>query len=130
MPESPLSGIRAIRHLLMIFQHHITRITPSAAFYGRAGCITFHCQQFGNAGCIPFYHTISMDVQGVSLSTTPLVWTCRMYPFPQQAIGTCRVYSFPVPVAAGCTPFHHQQCKHAGLYHSPSIAVWTCRVYI
>jgi hypothetical protein len=26
----------------MIFQYDIARITPSAAVYGRAGCITFH----------------------------------------------------------------------------------------
>ncbi len=33
----------------MIFQDHIARITPSAAVYGRAGCITFPLPKFGCA---------------------------------------------------------------------------------
>jgi hypothetical protein len=41
----------------MIFQHHIARITPSAAFYGSAGCITFHYLQFGRELGIPFTTT-------------------------------------------------------------------------
>ncbi len=44
----------AFRHLHLIFQYHITRITPSAPVYGRAGCIHFHSQQCGRAGCTPF----------------------------------------------------------------------------
>jgi hypothetical protein len=37
----------AFRNLHMISQYHIARITPSAAVYGRAGCITFHYLKFG-----------------------------------------------------------------------------------
>jgi hypothetical protein len=47
----------AFRHLQMIFQYQIARITPSAAVYGRAGCITFHYLQFGRALGIPFTTT-------------------------------------------------------------------------
>jgi hypothetical protein len=38
----------------MIFQYHIT---PSAAVFGRAVCITFHFLQFGRALGIPFTAT-------------------------------------------------------------------------
>jgi hypothetical protein len=41
----------------MIFQYHIARITPSAAVYGRAGCISSHYLQFGRALGIPFTTT-------------------------------------------------------------------------
>ncbi len=44
------AGLTFFRHLLMIFQHHISRITPSAAVYGRAGCPAVCC-----AECIPFH---------------------------------------------------------------------------
>ncbi len=41
----------------MIFDCHVARITPSAAVYGRAGCITFHYLQFGRTLGIPFTTT-------------------------------------------------------------------------
>ncbi len=44
----------ALQHLLMIFQYHIARITPSAAVYGHAGCITFHYLQFWHVLGFPF----------------------------------------------------------------------------
>jgi hypothetical protein len=47
----------AFRHLHMIFQYHIARITPSVAVYGGAGCITFHYLQFESALGIPFTTT-------------------------------------------------------------------------
>ncbi len=47
----------AFRHLHMICQYHKARITPSAAVYGRAGCITFHYLQFERALSIPFITT-------------------------------------------------------------------------
>jgi hypothetical protein len=55
----------------MIFQYKIARITPSAAVYGRAGCITVHYLQFGPAQGIPFTstNTSSIDVHGVSISS-------------------------------------------------------------
>ncbi len=84
----------AFRHsgIYMIFQYKIARITPSAAVYGRAGCITVHYlqfgpaqgihqhQQYGRAWCIHFHSqhygradvflstASSMDVQGVYIS--------------------------------------------------------------
>ncbi len=64
----------ALRHFHMIFQYNIAKITPSAAVYGRAGCI-------------PISTNSNMDVQGVSISTAsildvqdvPLFWMleCR-----------------------------------------------------
>ncbi len=44
-------------------------MTPTAAVYGRAGCITFHYLQFRLALGIPSTttNTSSMDVQGVPL---------------------------------------------------------------
>ncbi len=51
----------AFRYLHIIFQYYIARITPSAAVYRRAGCITFH------------YSTCSVDVHwvmGIPFTTT------------------------------------------------------------
>jgi hypothetical protein len=50
MPHYLFSGIPTFCHLHMIFKYHIARITPSAAVYGRAGCVPFHCQ----LGCAVF----------------------------------------------------------------------------
>ncbi len=47
----------AFRYLHIIFQYHIAITTPSAAVYGRAGCITFHYLQFGRSLGIPFTTT-------------------------------------------------------------------------
>jgi hypothetical protein len=47
----------AFQHLPVIFQYHIPRITPSAAVYGHAGCITFQSLQFGRALGFPFTTT-------------------------------------------------------------------------
>ncbi len=40
--------------------------------YGRpdTGCVPFRCQQYERPGLIPFYDYSSVDVQGVSLSTS------------------------------------------------------------
>ncbi len=53
MPYWLFSSIPAF--LLLVFQPHISRITPSTVIYGRAGCITFHSQQCGHAACIHFH---------------------------------------------------------------------------
>jgi hypothetical protein len=45
----------------MMFQNHISSITPTAAVHELAGCTTFYST------------TSSMDIQGVSLSTTSSV---------------------------------------------------------
>ncbi len=70
----------AFLHLFVIFQHHIAQMTPSAAVYGHAGCITFHYLKFRRPVYIPFTNTAvwtcrvplsttsSVDVQGVSHS--------------------------------------------------------------
>jgi hypothetical protein len=55
------------RHSLILafkydFQHHIDRKTPSAAIYGRAGCITFHYIQFGLGIPFTITNTSSMNV--------------------------------------------------------------------
>jgi hypothetical protein len=50
--DAGLNFFPAFRHLNMIFQHQITRITPSAAVYGRAGFIRVLCLQCGRAGCM------------------------------------------------------------------------------
>ena len=54
----------------MIFLISNSKKTPSAAVFGRAGCITVHYLQFGCVLCIPFTitKTISMDVQGTFLN--------------------------------------------------------------
>jgi len=125
------------RHLDMIFQYHLSRITPSAAVYGREGCITFHCLQFWRAQGIPFTttNTSSIDVQGVWCIhfhsqqygragrmvypfPKPAEWTSLAYPSPPPAILTRRMYPFPPP--AVCT---------LRVYPFPPPAVWTRRVY-
>ncbi len=60
----------AFRLLHMIFQYHIERITPSAAVYGRAGCIHFHSQQYGRAVCsthtvYPFFKCRNVGLSGI-----------------------------------------------------------------
>ncbi len=75
-------------------------------YYRRAEFITVHC-------------TCCLDVQGVSLSPTPAVWTCRLYPFPPPAVWTCKVYPFHHHQhmqygRTGCLPFQCQQYGHAG----------------
>ncbi len=138
----------AFRHLYLIFQHHIARITPSAAVYGRAGCITLNYLEFWRAVGILFttINTSSMDVQGVFLSTASSMnvqgvslstassinargvslSTARassmnvqgVYPFPPPAVWTWRVYPFPPPAVWTCR-----------VYPCPPPAVWTSRVY-
>ncbi len=97
----------AFWHLHMIFQYHITRITQSAAVYGRAGCVPFTTN-----------NTSSMDVtRRVYSFPQPAVWTFRAYTFPPPAVWTCRVYPFPQPAVWACR-----------VYPFPPSAVWTCRV--
>jgi hypothetical protein len=50
----------------MIFQYHIARITPSAAVYGRARCITFE-----------LFSTCSLDVHYMGITTTNPFFKCR-----------------------------------------------------
>jgi hypothetical protein len=66
------SGIPALH---MLFQHSIARISPSAAIYGRAGCIFSRYLQFGRAGCIPF-HSQQYGRAGCLL---PAIWTFMVY---------------------------------------------------
>ncbi len=70
----------AFRHLLMIIQHHIARISPSAAIYDVQGVplstkcsldvkwisLSRPCQHYERVGCIHFHcqKYRSMDVQG------------------------------------------------------------------
>ncbi len=56
----------AFRHLHMIFQYHIARITPSATVFGRAMCITFHCQHYERSRSVSFYRQHYEQ------------WTCRL----------------------------------------------------
>ncbi len=60
----------------MNFQYQIIRIIPSAAIYGRAGCITFHTLQFGRALGIPFNTTNNsfFKCQNDGLTGIQLVW--------------------------------------------------------
>jgi hypothetical protein len=112
----------AFRHLHMIFQHPLARIRPSAAVYGRAGCIFFYYLQFGLAWGVRFTSTSSMDVQGVSSSTAssmdvqgvsfqnPAAWMCRVYPFQLPVVRMCRVSPSKIQQhgCAGCIPFNCQ----------------------
>jgi hypothetical protein len=51
------------RHLLMIYQRHIERMTPSAAVYGCSGCINI-ISSMDVQKCIPFTNNSCMDAQG------------------------------------------------------------------
>ncbi len=139
----------AFRHLHMIFLFHIA-ITPSAAVYGRAGCITFHCLQFGRALGIPFTttNTSRMDVQDSGcIGIPPAISTCWALPFPSLAWccmdAQVRVYPFRSQqyAHAGCIPSSlNVQCViHFAassmdvhlcmVYHFPPPVVLTYRVY-
>jgi hypothetical protein len=100
------------RHLHMIFQGHITRITPSAAVYGRAGCITSHYTylQFGRALGIPFTtnnhrffkcrtvrHPVSPVLEWTKISMPePARYTGRRGPSPvQECSGTGQRHRMP-----------------------------------
>ncbi len=89
MSDQLFSGITTFRHLYMIFQYHITRLSQSASVYGRAREVTFE-----------LFTTCSLDVYCMHgyLSPPPTlaVWTCRM---PE-----CRNVRHPVrPVPAAST---------------------------
>ncbi len=78
------------------------RVYPTPIVQG----VLFQHQNYGRAGCIPrhqcrvsFSSSRIMDMQVVSLSTTPAVRTCRVYSFPPSAVGTCRVYPSPIPAS-------------------------------
>jgi hypothetical protein len=87
MPDLLFSGIPTFRHLQMIFQYHIARITPSADVYGRAGCVPVHCQQYGRAGWVPFYR---QQYGGTGIRVASPVPDCSM-PMPSYEKNTvCR----------------------------------------
>ncbi len=83
----------AFRYLHMIFQYRLARITPSAAVYGRAGCIPFDQQQYGRAGCIHFRS--QQYVQGLPLFLNAGMSDCPS--FIQSGIGTNKM-RMPEPV--------------------------------
>ncbi len=99
--------ITVFRHLLMNFQHHIARITTSAAVCGRGEWITFYRQQYGRAAW-------------VYLFPPPLVWSCRVYPFPPLLVWTMDIQgvSFPTPAVWSWK-----------VYLFPPLAVRTYMVY-
>jgi hypothetical protein len=71
---------------------------PPRQQYGRVGCIPPPPPAIGQCRMRLFPHSTanSKAVQGVSLSTPPAVWTCRVYPFPPPpAVWMCRVYPLP-----------------------------------
>jgi hypothetical protein len=128
--KMPIPIITFSWHLLMLFQNHIVRILPSAAVYGRAGCMTFHHQQLRRAACIPFHWqqygragcilftttnaSSIIDVQGVSLSAT----SCMGSSLHHQQYGRAGYLFLPPAVLT---------CK---LHTSLSLAVRTCNVFV
>jgi hypothetical protein len=94
----------AFRHLHMIIQYNIARITTSEAVYGRAGCIHFQSEHYGRAGSLTF-HRQQYERAGRILIPQPAVWT----------IG----HAGRVPLhhqygLARCVAFHSQQNGRAG----------------
>ncbi len=79
----------ASRHLHMIFRHLITRITPSAEVFCRAGCIFVPLPAVWTCTATrdPFHH-----------HKTPAVWTCRVL------VNMARAFQ-----ALYIIPFHRQQ---------------------
>ncbi len=112
----------AFRHLLMIFQHHVVRIFPSAAVYGRAGCTTFHYLQFRRVD-IPFS------------TTNTSRWTCWVYVSLFTAflsltnwltVYKSSSFSVDVQVQGVCINFHlckvSFKCQNAGI--SGIMSIW------
>ncbi len=60
----------AFRHLYMIFQYHIARITSSAAVYGRAGCTPF--LNSGMSVCLASSHSGTKMNNNVDAGTSPV----------------------------------------------------------
>jgi hypothetical protein len=131
----------------MIFQYHITRITTSAAVYGRARCITFElfttCSLDMHCMGILFSatNTSSMDVQGVCLSTASSIDGQGVFLSTASSLDV-QMFAFPWPAVVdlqGVSPSTASNVNVHGGSTASSMdvqgvpfllpAVWTCRMH-
>jgi hypothetical protein len=85
MPDYLFSGISAFNH---VFQHHIARITPSAAVDGGSVSISTASSMGLRAGCTPFYHQQFRRTRCIPCPP-PAVRMCRLYPLqPSESVAT------------------------------------------
>ncbi len=120
----------AFRHLHLIFQHQVARITPSAAVYGRAGCITFHYQQFGvvhwvMASLLPPPTTAFYKCWNVGLSGIQSVRYRKEQKFRCLNQSGIKGTQSAVPEWSGTGLRYRCRCRrHRPQFRSPAMQLW------